>query len=1136
MTPSKAKGRRAARPTRANLLPLRRALLQQMLEAGGVATWLWDLASDTLHLSPAQDHLSDTGGTEPAIGRADRLDTIHHDDRARAHDWLDAAKCGQAVGELTYRALHQSGRMHYYQATVDVCLGHGKLTHLLGTIQDVTARSHAERRLLRKQSVLLQLARAVQPESVGADQALRQITEVARTTMGADAVGVWLLQPDSQRIRCMMECRRQGHYVPDFKPVRIERFPRYFDTLWQDRVMAVHDVHTDPRVSELLDVHLSPQGVRSLLDIAVVRAGQPIGMVCFDQHGATRHWGLDEQQFAISIADLLVTVFERVDREAAESALARSEALLHDLVNHAPSVVHIKDADGRYLLANRQFQQLTQLEIAAIIGRSDNELLPPALASALSQHDRHVSTARRPLEVVERLPVAGGQRTYLSIKFPLYDRSNTFYGTATISSDITDYENTLAQLRESESRFRQLAEAAFDAVLIHDGQRVIECNSNLLEMFGYSRSELLQTHPFHLTAPQHRELAARTAARGGGSRYESWGMRKDGSVFPMEVKGRGADLDGVPVRVVSLRDLTRQRAGEQALRAGEERYRAFIAATTEAIWRADIDPPMPIDLDVDEQADWLFEKMRIVECNLAMAQLYGFDRPDDAYGLSMAELYDPRFFRKIAGRFARLGYNLSETETPYRNRKGEFVWMNGSFFGTVENGHLQRVWCIQRDVTERRRHVAELEYQATHDPLTGLHNRKWLTAAVDACIAEQPAPLALLFIDLDHFKEINDTLGHHVGDLLLAQIGPRLKPLLRGVELARLGGDEFAVLVSEMPEQQAVINMTRAIVEEIRRPFEVAGLRLEIGASIGIALYPEHGHDTDTLMRCADVAMYLAKRDRLGWAVYQPELDEHSPRRLALMTDLGPAMRENQLFLVFQPKIDLKTGTLTGFEALLRWQHPVHGNIPPGQFIPLAEMGEIIRPLTLWVIEHALKQLSAWREMGLETRVAVNVSPRNLLDEDCPAQLQQLIERYRVPADALQLEITEGALIADPEKALEVTQRIHALGVRLAIDDFGTGYSSLSYLKRLPLDTLKIDLSFVRQMLESQADAMIVRSTVALAHNLGLRVIAEGVEDGATLATLREMGCDEAQGYHIDRPLAADAATERLLAEQPSVV
>src|SRR5690606_7322965 len=293
-------------------------------------------------------------------------------------------------------------------------------------------------------------------------------------------------------------------------------------------------------------------------------------------------------------------------------------------------------------------------------------------------------------------------------------------------------------------------------------------------------------------------------------------------------------------------------------------------------------------------------------------------------------------------------------------------------------------------------------------------------------------------------------------------------------------------------------------------------------------LFPEHGQDSNTLMRCADIAMYLAKRDRLGWALYRPELDEHSPRRLALITDLGPAMRDNQLYLMFQPKIDLHSGHLTGFEALLRWRHPVHGSVPPEQFIPLAEMGEVIRPLTLWVIEQALMQLQEWYRQGMATCVAVNISPRNLLDEDYPEQLERLLRHYRVPADALQLEITEGALIADPERALAVIQRIHALGVRLAIDDFGTGYSSLSYLQRLPLDTLKIDMSFVRQMLLSHADAMIVHSTIGLAHNLGLRVVAEGVEDAATLEMLREIGCDEAQGYHIARPLPAAQATMRL--------
>lgn len=1118
----------ASRRTHSPLLSLGRSLIDQLLEAGGLATWQWEPRTDRLRVTPARTYLNRAAGGGLDTTLQQLLEFVHRRDRNRVQAWMAALARGEAMAELRCRALHRSGRMHHYLLTADLCTGRRRLGSLLGTLQDVTGRVEAERRMLRRQAVLLQLARDVQSPLIGADQALQQLARTAGKALAVDRMTVWLLQPDADnRLYC---AARNGHSLADDEPDYINWPPNYAAALSSNRLIVTSDCTADPRVADLRSNYLEPLGIRALLDVAILRDGALAGVICFEQL-TPRQWTLDEQQFAVSVADLLAVVLERVGRQAAEQALARSEALLEDLVNNAPSAVYVKDVEGRYLLVNRWFEQITQLDRTWLLGRSDNQLPSPELAAALRSHDADILASGSPLEVVERLPLPGGERTVLSVKFPLFDHSGDLYGTATISGDITDYERTLVQLRESEARFRALAEASFEAMMIHGDGRIIEVNSNMLRMFGYSREQLLGADPFSLVPPEDRDRVIQLTTQGSILHYEARGRRADGSTFPIEVKSRATDLNGLPVRVVTARDLTDQRNAERALRASEERYRAFIASSAEAIWRADVEPPLPITLGLEEQQEWLYRNARISECNQAMARMYGFELSKDAMGLAMADLYGERYFRRIATRFIRLGYHVTETETPYRNRRGEFVWLSSSFFGAVENGHLCRVWSVQRDVTERRRHIAELEHQATHDPLTGLYNRKWLTAAVDTRIADSPSGrFALLFIDLDHFKEINDALGHHIGDLLLAQIGPRLRPLLGDAKLARLGGDEFAVLLPDA-DAQAAQTLARSLVDAIRQPFEIAGLRLEAGASIGVALFPEHGQDSNTLMRCADIAMYLAKRDRLGWALYRPELDEHSPRRLALITDLGPAMHENQLYLVFQPKIDLHSGNLTGFEALLRWQHPVHGSVPPEQFIPLAEMGEVIRPLTLWVVERALMQLQDWHRQGLSTCVAVNISPRNLLDEDYPERLRQLIEHYQIPAEALQLEITEGALIADPERALAVIQRIHTLGVRLAIDDFGTGYSSLSYLQRLPLDTLKIDMSFVREMLLSHADAMIVHSTIGLAHNLGLRVVAEGVEDAATLEMLREIGCDEAQGYHIAKPLPAERATTWLLEE-----
>jgi diguanylate cyclase (GGDEF)-like protein len=442
---------------------------------------------------------------------------------------------------------------------------------------------------------------------------------------------------------------------------------------------------------------------------------------------------------------------------------------------------------------------------------------------------------------------------------------------------------------------------------------------------------------------------------------------------------------------------------------------------------------------------------------------------------------------------------------------------------------MLRIFAVRASAELERRHQhAALEHLATHDSLTGLPNRLLLKRQIEAWL-QDPAPgerrgrSALLLLDLDRFKEINDTLGHHVGDALLRKLAVRLQhEATRACGQAlvcRLGGDEFAVWLADIWSREDAERVARSVLDAIHAPFDVDGTRLEIGASLGIALRPDHAADASGLLRYADVAMYAAKRQASGWAVYDATLDRHSPRRLALMTELGEAIRKSHLVLHFQPRVSISQQLLTGVEALVRWQHPRLGLVPPSQFVPLAEMSDSIRPLTWWVLETALAQRGWWAARGLSLRVAVNFSARHLLDESVPAHVERLLAHYGTDPRELELEITESAIIADPDRAFDVLTRIQAMGVQLSIDDFGTGYSSLAYLKRLPLHALKIDLSFVNQMTRSERDAIIVRSTTNLAHNLGLSVVAEGVEDAATLKQLALCGCDEAQGFYVAPPM-----------------
>ena len=435
-------------------------------------------------------------------------------------------------------------------------------------------------------------------------------------------------------------------------------------------------------------------------------------------------------------------------------------------------------------------------------------------------------------------------------------------------------------------------------------------------------------------------------------------------------------------------------------------------------------------------------------------------------------------------------------------------------------------------VTRRMgRQIERIEHQAYHDDLTDLPNRllfrERIAQALEAARGAGGAG-AVLLLDIDRFKEINDTLGHSSGDDVLRQVAGRLGEAFHGeVTLARIGGDEFGMV---LPGHDAAV--AGAVADEVRRllwqPFTLQGLPLPLAASIGISLYPEHGEDADTLMRRADVAMYVAKETRGGYTVYDPEQDTNDARRLALAGELPRALDERELVLHYQPKLDLASGAIVGAETLVRWLHPEHGLIGPAEFIPIAERTGMITRISGYVLEGAIRQCSDWNAAGLDVSVALNLTMHDLLDLDLPERIGGLLADAGLRPRKLVLEITESTIMGDPLRVREVLTRLNALGIRLAIDDFGTGYSSLGYLKNLPVDELKIDRSFVQEMTSDSSDATIVRSTVDLGHNLGLRVVAEGVESEDVLETLRSLGCDEAQGYFIGRPVAAEELTSRL--------
>jgi diguanylate cyclase (GGDEF)-like protein/PAS domain S-box-containing protein len=526
---------------------------------------------------------------------------------------------------------------------------------------------------------------------------------------------------------------------------------------------------------------------------------------------------------------------------------------------------------------------------------------------------------------------------------------------------------------------------------------------------------------------------------------------------------------------------------------------------------------------------------RIIDSNPAIEKLLGYSH-DELNGRRTSELVhsdDRADTRSAYLQMIADGARSLRLQHRFLDRAGEVLWveMSASLVRDSDGRESFTIAMIQ-DVTQRKKAETALvaqaalnEHQALHDGLTGLANRTLFRDRVDQAVKSARragAHAAVMIVDLDGFKEINDSMGHAAGDELLVELGGRLRAAARSSDtVARLGGDEFGLLLPEA----SISGHVRAAVERMQRaiesPVTLHGVELSLEASIGIALYPDDGEDVETLLRCADSAMYHAKTEKSGWAFHDSSRIQQDTARLTTMGQLRQALDQRELILHYQPKAFLADGAVHGVEALLRWDHPSRGLLTPDEFIPVALQTALIKPMTLHVIDEALRQCRAWLDDGLRLAIAVNLHPRNLVHGDLPTQVAALLQRWNVDPHLLEFEITESAMLIDPPRTKLILEALSAMGVRLSIDDFGTGYSSLQFLRRMPVSEIKMDRSFVMNMDNDEDDATIVRSTIDLARNLGLDVVAEGVETEHAWSRLKDLGCTAAQGSYLSRAVTA---------------
>lgn len=835
-------------------------------------------------------------------------------------------------------------------------------------------------------------------------------------------------------------------------------------------------------------------------------------------------------KLSIQSKQLLATCLEELQTTVETLASDRMVVKLElqeyqNLFELAPDGYLVTDASGKICKANRAAAVLFKTKQQLLVGQQ--------LASFVVSEEEQQVFCSQLASLCKIGPVQEWELRLLSGDGASFDAA----ATAIAHHNTEDEQPTLLWLlRDITERKRTEAIATKVRVLesMVEGVNVFDENGAILltnpaldAMFGYERGELLGKHVSVLNAysstqqAESDEILQQLQAQGAWS-AELNNCKKDGTPFITYVRTSALEISGKHYWVSVHEDITEYKQAVKALRESEERYRAVVKQTSEGIFLVDV------------------QTQRILEANAALCNLLSYTE---------SQILELKLYDIVAHDKESIDLNIQRTlvaehqsigERCYRRSDGTLVDVDVNV-NLIYYGGREVLCAVVHDITERKRAEATIHYQAFHDQLTGLPNRKLfndrLFQAVLSANCRQNR-LAVMFLDLDRFKSINDTLGHDAGDRLLQGVAERVAGCLHSNDtLSRWGGDEFTLLMPCISDAEDAAQMAQRILNALKQPFSLetqqntsSSTSLHISSSIGIALYPQDGEDAKTLLKNADVALYRAKEQgRNNYRFYIPSMSSQSGELLALENQLHQALERSEFVVYYQPQVNVNTGEITTMEALLRWHHPELGLLSPKKFIPLAEENGLIVPIGEWVLRTACAQNKSWQDAGLAPlRVAVNLSARQFEQRNLGAMVAGVLSETQLLPSFLELEITESTIMQNADSACAMLHDFQAMGIHISMDDFGTGYSSLSYLKKFPFHTLKIDQSFIRDLATDPHNTAIISAVLALGRGLNLRVVAEGVETKEQLALLRCLQCEEMQGYLFSRSLSVCDATQVL--------